>query len=334
MSGDTGSGPFVTWRGEDAQRESRRASVLILGLPYFGKMLARRLRERGWEAQYRAHPGRSPEGWARLAPAVARADILYLISSRIERGAPQDWMMRFRKKPVVIHWVGTDALEAVQAAARGPLSRRLVNGATHWVDAPWLADELAPLGIRAEYVALPIPIPSGEPPPLPAEFRVLLYLQEDPEYRQVFDVEALLRLPGALPQAQFTLVPSSAESLKGLIAGPWPQNLATPGYVRDMDALYRDTTVLVRLTTHDGMSFMANEALARARYVVWTFPLEGAIQASGFDAVFAALSGLFERHKAGTLGLNTAGRAATLAAFDPTRVLDELDRRLLALSKR
>ena len=336
MSGEPGSGPFVTWRGEDSRGGSRGAtrpgSILILGLPYFGKLLAGRLRERGWKAEYLPHPGRSPQGWARLAPKVARASVLYLISSRIERGCPQDWMMRLRKKPVVIHWVGTDALEAVQAARRGPLSQRLVRGATHWVDAPWLADELAPLGIRAQYVALPIPIPRGDPPPLPAEFRVLLYLQEESEYRQVFDVPTLLRLPGALPEARFTLIPSSAGSLRPLFEGGYPQNLATPGYVRDMDALYRETTVLVRLTTHDGMSFMANEALARGRYVIWTYPLEGAIQASGFEAVTAALRGLFDQHRQGTLTLNEAGREATLAAFDPVKVLDELDRRLLLLS--
>ncbi|HXU24743.1 MAG TPA: hypothetical protein VN697_12010, partial [Tepidiformaceae bacterium] len=73
MSGEPGSGPFVTWRGEDSRGGSRPGSILILGLPYFGKLLAGRLRARGWKAEYLPHPGRSPEGWARLAPKVARA---------------------------------------------------------------------------------------------------------------------------------------------------------------------------------------------------------------------------------------------------------------------
>lgn len=311
----------------------RRGTVLVLGLPYFGEMLGERLRELGWRARYLPHPGRSLAGWARVLREVVRADILYLVSSRIERGAPQDWMMRFRRKPVVIHWVGTDVLDATRAAERGRVSQRLVRRAVHWVDARWLSGELAPLGIEAEYVALPIPMPAGDVSALPETFRVLLYLQEEPEYRLVFDVETLLRLPGAMPAAQFTLIPSSADSLRPLLAGGWPENLSTPGYIQDMDALYRETTVLVRLTTHDGMSFMANEALARGRYVVWSFPLEGAILASGFEAVTAALTGLLEQHRAGRLGLNEAGRAATLAAFDGERVMQEMDSRLLGLTK-
>ncbi len=316
-------GRFVTWHGETKQR----GSVLILGLPYFGRMLAGRLRELGWQAEYLPHPGSSPAGWARLAPKVARAGILYLISSRIDRGCPQDLMMRFRRKPVVIHWVGSDALEAVRAAARGPLSAALVQSATHWVDATWLADELVPIGIRADYVALPIPVLESAPPPLPSEFHALMYLLADPHDREVFDSETTLRLPAAFPGVHFTLIPPSPETLPA----PLPPNLATPGHVHNMDALYRDTTVMIRLTAHDGMSFMAHEALSRGRYVIWTFPLPGAIQASGFEAVAAALQTLLDRHRAGTLGLNMEGRAATLAAFDPARVLAELDRRLLAL---
>jgi hypothetical protein len=85
-----------------------RGRILILGLPYFGKMLADDLSGLGWRATYLAHPGRSAKGWAKVAKETARADILYLIGSRIDRGSPQDRLMRLRRKPVVIHWVGTD----------------------------------------------------------------------------------------------------------------------------------------------------------------------------------------------------------------------------------
>ncbi|MEO9255326.1 MAG: hypothetical protein ABI305_07300, partial [Tepidiformaceae bacterium] len=289
--------------------------------------LAGQLRSKGWKAEYAAHPGRDVRGWLRLLPKLARADVLYLIGSRIELNSPQDLLLRVRRRPTVIHWVGTDVQVALDEAARGRASKRVKRRPTHWCDAPWLVDELRTIGVRAEHVALPIPIEKGEPEPLPEQFSVLLYLPVDAYDREVFDVETLMKLPAAFPEVAFTLIPSPADTLPS----PAPTNLETPGYVADMAALYAKTTVLVRLTTHDGTSFMAVEAMSAGRYVIWSFPMEGAIRAQGFEAVSKALGGLLARHETGALGLNDSGRAFVLEAFDPERVLGELDRRLRAL---
>jgi hypothetical protein len=121
-------------------------------------------------------------------------------------------------------------------------------------------------------------------------------------------------------------VPSPPETLPQ----PLPPNLLPGGWVHDVDALYRDTTVYVRLTEHDGTSFMVAESLSRGRYAIWTFPLAGAIQAAGYEEVSEALRALWERHQRGELGLNEAGRAAVLQEFDPARLAADLDRRLRA----
>jgi hypothetical protein len=304
-----------------------RPRILILGLPHFGKMLAPQLSGQGWHAEYLAHPGRNPLRWLALLPSLARADVLYLISSRVDGRSPQAMLLRVRKRPTVIQWVGTDALIATEEHARGNVARSVVRKPTHWVDAPWLADELAPLGIHAEYVPLPIPVPNVDPPLLPAEFRVLLYLPEDTFDREVFDTETLLRLPHEFPEVAFTLRPASAATLP-----PLPANVATPGWSTDVDALYADITVVVRLTNHDGVSFMAVEALARGRYVVWTFPMPGAIQAAGFEPVAAAIRDLHARHRAGSLALNEPGMAYVRANFDEPALLAALDHRLRTLA--
>ena len=309
----------------------RRGRIVILGLPYFGRMLEGLLRGRGWDARFVAHPGRSPRGWLALAPLVARADIIYLIGSRIDRNCPQDILMRLRRRPVVIHWVGTDVLIATEEHAKGNVSKRIARRAVHWCDASWLVDELRAFGVRAAHVPLPIPgLATGDPPPLPDRFRALLYLPVDAFDREVFDQATLLRLPLEFPGIEFTLIPSPRETLPV----PVPANLTARGWVDDIDALYREMTAVVRLTSHDGMSFMALEALSRGRYVIWTHPLPGAIQASGFDAVVAALRGLVERHEAGQLSLNTTGQESVLHEFDFERLLADLDQRLAALPRR
>ena len=290
-------------------------------------MLATQLSAKGWQAEYAPHPGRDPRAWAALLPKLARADLLYLISSRVDRRSPQAMLLRVRNRPTVIHWVGTDALIATEELARGNVARQVVTKPTHWVDGRWLSDELAPLGIHAEYVPLPIPVPHGEPPPLPADFRVLLYLPEDAFDREVFDVETILRLPLEFPDIAFTIRPSSAASLPS----PLPANVDAPGWATNIEDLYANTTVVVRLTTHDGVSFMAVEALSRGRYVIWTFPMEGAILASGFEAVAEATRVLYERHKSGALPLNVEGITHTRIHFDQPTLIANVDQRLRAL---
>ncbi|MGE0599678.1 MAG: hypothetical protein AB7J35_11595 [Dehalococcoidia bacterium] len=305
----------------------RRGKVLILGLPYFGKKLAADLSGLGWRAEYLPHPGRSATGWAKVAKSATRADVVYLIGSRIDRSSPQDRLLRLRRKPVVIHWVGTDVQIAVDEHRRHNVSLRVAERPTHWCDAPWLVDELRTMGIVSEYVPLPIPIESASPPPLPETFRALLYYPVDAFDREVFDIETMMRLPIEFPQVQFTLIPSPADTLPQ----PIPVNLEALPWVDDMDALYRQTTVVIRLTSHDGQSFMAGEALSRGRYVIWTHPMPGCIRAQTFDQVAKALGKLVEKHEAGTLKVNSSGRRAVMDRFGKGKPLQELDERLRAL---
>lgn len=311
---------------EAAAAVVKRGSVLILGLPYFGRLLERDLAGLGWRSRYLDHPGKNVSGWAKVAAAASRADIVYLIGSRIDRRSPQDNLLRFRHKPVVIHWVGTDVQIAVEEHRRDNVALRVAERAIHWCDAPWLVEELRSAGVSSEYVPLPIPV-ADEPPPLPEHFGVLLYYPVDRLARAVFDIDTMLRLPAAFPDVRFTLIPSPPETLPG----PLPPNLEARPWVDDMDPLYRETTALVRLTTHDGQSFMAAEALSRGRYVIWTHPMPGSIQATGFEQVSAALGDLIARHRAGNLPLNAEGRRAALDRFGGGRPLADIDERFRGL---
>jgi hypothetical protein len=97
--------------------------------------------------------------------------------------------------------VGTDVLIALDEHALGRASKAVARRAVHWVDAPWLADELATMGITAEHVQLPVEGLSQDAPPLPPRFTVLLYLPVDSFDREVFDMETLLRRPRASRRA-------------------------------------------------------------------------------------------------------------------------------------
>ena len=304
----------------------RRGRILILGLPYFGKMLAEDLGTLGWRAEFLPHPGRSAAGWARVARAAVRADIVYLIGSRIDRNSPQDRLLRLRRRPTVIHWVGTDVQIAAEEHRKGNVSLRVAERPFHWCDAPWLVAELRTIGVLSEYVSLPIPIETAPAPPLPEQFRVLLYYPVDAFDREVFDGETILRLPEVFPETQFTLIPSPPETLPAL-----PPNVDARGWIDGLDGVYRESTVVVRLTSHDGQSFMVAEALSRGRYVIWTHPMPGCIRAEGFQQVEDALRQLLTKHNAGELNLNQSGRRHVLERFGKGKPLRELDDRLRGL---
>jgi hypothetical protein len=255
---------------------------------------------------------------------------LYLISARIERGSPLDRVLVFYRRPVVVHWVGTDVPIAAAEHERGNLSRRAVERPLHWCDAAWLADELAEIGIGAQLAVLPVVgLGAGSPPPLPGQFRVLLYLPVDDYDREVFDMDTILALPHAFPDVSFILVPSTADTLPG----PLPPNLELPGW-QPLGPIYERTSVYVRLTHHDGISFSVLEALSRGRHVIWTYPIPGGIRASGSEAVREAVAALHAAHREGQLALNVEGMEHARSTYDPQRLARDIDGRLRRLLRR
>lgn len=201
-------------------------------------------------------------------------------------------------KAVVVHWVGTDVEYGVRAMHGGTASRRLVEKARHWADAPWLVEELAAAGIEATVRPLPMLIAIGEATPMPNEHRVLIYLPMQPG--AAHDVEGTLAVVEALPDLAFTVV-------GGYVPERQLGNLRSEGYVTDMASQYRAHSILLRLTNHDGLSHSVVEALSFGRRVVWTHALDGVHEVGNATEAIAALRELTRIPPTlNTVGLETA----------------------------
>lgn len=279
--------------------------VAVIGLPFYAERSARSLRGLGYRATYIPRPTRDPWSWATLGAGVLSADLVYTIGSSIARNSPADLIGRAGKR-ILMHWVGTDVQAARADHAAGRVSRRLVRNATHWVDAPWLADELASIGIRAECHTLPIETTIGSVIPLPPDFRVMVYLPAGDH--AAYDVESTLAVVAALPDVHFTLIggrpsPSALPNVESL------------GYVTDMPAVYRDNVAMLRLVRHDGLSHSVIEALSFGRYVIWSYPFDGAIHATTTDTAVAAIRDLHARFTARRLGPNEDGAESVTQKF-------------------
>lgn len=301
-------------------RRDPQRSVAVGGLPYFGRRLARLLDGEGWRAQYLETRGWEPRAALRAARQAAASDLIYLVGGQIGRFSRPHLLKTLLRRPVVMHWAGSDVLHARVAQEAGRDTAALVEGVTHWAGAPWLANELRLLGVRARWRPHSWVDPPVALPPLPpagtSRFTVLAYL---PVTREAFyGGDAIVRLASAVPQIDVLVV--GTESL------PWPAppNLRCLGWVAEMAPLYARAHALVRLPRHDGLSFMVQEALAFGRYAVWSYPFEGANQATSADAAIVIVRDLSERHAAGSLALNEAGAEYVRTGYSAGRIRADL----------
>jgi hypothetical protein len=297
--------------------------VAVGGLPYFGRMLATLLSGPGRDFQYVETTGKNPGGWVRTMTALARADAVYLIGGQIERWSRPDWLALLLRRPMIMHWVGSDVTYALAAARRGRTSPRLIGRPAHWAEVDWTAAELRLLGVRAEIVPLTSARLRASDTPLPDSFTVLTYLP--PARAEFYGRSRVYRIAARLPDVRFLVAGNSGPDLGA------PANVEFTGWVEAMEKLYPRCTVLLRLTEHDGLSFMVLEALAAGRHVIWNHPLDGVITAQGEDAALDALENLRSDHLAGRLKLNLAGQSTVLTRYGPAVVRDALLRRFAAL---
>jgi glycosyltransferase involved in cell wall biosynthesis len=300
-----------------AYRPLPTRTVAIGGLPYFGRRLATLLDGHDWQATYLETRRWEPRAAVRALRQAAAADLVYLIGGQIERFSRPHLLRLALRRPIVMHWTGSDVLFARRVFAASRAAAGLIHGVTHWAGAPWLAKELRSLGVQARWLPHSwVEAPTVLPPLPPGPLTVLAYL---PEARAAFyGGETILRVATALPEVRVLVV--GARSL------PWPvpANVCLLGWVGDMAPVYARSHVLLRLPRHDGLAFMVQEALAYGRYAVWTYPFPDTIQAYTPEAALAAVRDLCERHAAGELALNAAGAARVRGRFSAERIRADL----------
>ena len=246
----------------------RAIRVGIFGNSYWAARLKCVFRNRLVEArqllvgQDESLMGRSVGKWLSQSELWS-CDVLHVL------GWPRLWSLwvaaRLMRRPVILHWIGSDVLSFLAnprwCRVAGPGLNALV--ACHLAGAVNLMTELRDVSIYARYEPLGMLLMNGtEVAPLPRMPSVLTYLP--PERFNFYGGDKVLEMAKAAPDIHWLVVGNDGERLPRLA------NVEYLGFVDDMDAVYRKTTVLVRLTEHDGTGVMPIEALERGRHVVWS----------------------------------------------------------------
>lgn len=216
---------------------------------------------------------------------------------------------RLRGCQVVLHWIGSDyrRLHArhagLQAATRAVLG---ALNATHLIDSPELADDLAQIGIRGEVLRLVPQAVDAEIMPLPPEPAALAYWSDGRE--DFYGRPIIYALARQWPEVPFRIVGSSSRDPDA------PPNVEFLGFRTDLDPVYAETSILIRVLEHDSISAMVLEALARGRDVIYSRDFPGTRRATDKAGAIIAMRAHVTDYRA-----NTAGADYVREHFAPRR---------------
>lgn len=185
-------------------------------------------------------------------------------------------LAKLLKKKIILHWIGTDVLEAAQIYEK---EGRVLNADYPHVDlavAEHLCRELSQIGIAAKEVPI---IPVGmkfEILPIPERHGVLSYI---PEFRQEFyGIDLLRQLARRFPEVPFYVVANTGAQDPGDLP-----NVHYTGLLcwEELKKVYEKCSILLRYPRHDGLPVMLLEAMGLGRQVVYRYPFPGAHTPAG-----------------------------------------------------
>lgn len=310
-----------------------RKRVLMTGSPFYTREIqAVALPRDRWQASI-IDPTSVPNRWLRtfrLGLGLWRTDIWY--STGGVSNARMEWGVRAAVAlgtPTVIHWIGTDVLEAgAYFATRRTFLHLVATRLEHWATSPGLVAELGDIGIPATFVPRTSlkrrAYLSQSLPALSSEFTIVTSI--DPERPEFYGWPLIRRLALELPDVRVIVIRASQEDLPDV-----PTNVQCLGWVTDTLEVYLQATVAVRMTRHDGYSGSILEPLALGRHAIWTHPFPGCLLARDYSDLLAHVIELLRRHRDGTLRANLTGRAYIAEHLAPDALSSNLERGLRRL---
>jgi len=299
MSETTGAQSGASSVAGSVTAKMRRTRVLVHGLVYFGSVFADFMNCQGWDFRY--YPDSGLRNLAPMLRHLAAADLVYQLGGRLSQGKFLKAARALGKSKIVMHWLGSDTLDEFRVSGWDNADPWVLHTIEHWAESEWIAEEVRLLGASCKVVPFPSPRIPATPSPLPAEFRVLVYMPTL-ERSALYGFDQILAVARDLPDVPFELV--------GLLDGPLldlPPNLRAHGRISDLREFYMKSTVVWRPARHDGVSWMVLEALGHGRHVLWSYPFPGCTHVASASHAREQIARLNMLHTAGRLAPNDLG---------------------------
>lgn len=240
--------------------------ILVNGLPYFSKRLVDDLNDYDPKNRY-VFLNTYESFWDKLKFLfyLPFFDKVISMNGVSDESGSMNWALKW-KKPLIMIWQGTDVVLAMDRVKDKTIYSQYINHARHYAVAPWLVDELATINIQAEILSFIWLEPKENDLRVAESFSVLTYLAKGRE--DFYGWNYIREASRSLADIEFYVIGSDGDGL-----GDFP-NIHFCGWVgkEEMDELKEKSSVLVRMTEHDGYSHMVSEALASGLEVIWNYP--------------------------------------------------------------
>lgn len=208
---------------------------------------------------------------------------------------------RFLGKKVIMHWIGDDVMHLTNLKKNNKRWWRikvfLFNKINfHVTVAPHLFKELQLAGIESKVVPL---IPNYENSicyDLPQQPKVFVYLPE--KSFDFYKGKLILKLVEEFSHVEFIITKNSGANLPNL------PNIKYYEWVEDIEEVWSQITIYLRLTTHDGLSHLVLEALERGKHVIWSQEFPTCYYATNYDEAKIALQKALQQTKINVSGID------------------------------
>lgn len=298
--------------------------VLIIGLPLFSDRLQKELSAFDPENKYyRLNSYYSKIDRIKAFFMLPFVDIVYSINGTLGNSRLFDLALK-RNKKVVMHWVGTDVVNA--SKEKSP-NKAYIKDAVHFCEVGWIKDELKEIGIDAEIVNFAV-FSKKVTASLPVnEFTVLSYI---PGNRSSFyGIEAFLSLANNFPDTRFLIAGGTEEDF-----GKLPDNVKALGWVKDMEEVFDQSHVCVRYPEHDGLSNFILEAMARGKQVLYKYNFDHCNYCPTENDLIENLSKLKQSYDSGKWEINKVAVSFIQTHFNQETILGGLVNRFKEISGR
>ncbi|MCE5286395.1 MAG: glycosyltransferase [Pelosinus sp.] len=291
--------------------------TIIIGLPYFAKKIAASLSEYDNENIYLALDiNCSKLNKIQYLLELFTADVIYLIGGTISKSKAVSLAL-FLGKRIIMHWVGTDVINARQNFLQNAVNKDYVEKVMHFCEVGWIQEELKQFGISAEIMqiaAFDKIVTQKER--WPKNFSILSYVGKGSE--EFYGIDKLIKLAKDFPDIEIKV--AGIDKYYKTI----PSNLKLLGWVNDMDMQYKNCVVYLRLPNHDGLAFSVLEALANGRYVCYSQIFSNTIHAPDYITLKKAINTLYVEFINGTLQQNEDGISFIQEQYNKSCVLEKI----------
>jgi len=234
-------------------------AIAITGDEFFGRRIADELKQNNVKANFVP----LPKNLYYLKSTFDSYSIIHFVGSpTVSKNLPKLFLLKLYGKKILVNWIGFD----VRRIKYSKLRRFMGLVGNYFTDvniatAENLVDDLVKHGIQAQFQPIPVySIYSVED--LPHEKRVAVYLPDKhPSFSDFYQETIIKNLVKDFPEIEFLILNNKGNAFSEL-------NVKCLPWVENMEKIYKQVKVVIRLPLSDGTSGTIIETLSMGRYMI------------------------------------------------------------------